>query len=374
MDTRPDELPCLELANVSKSFGAGRVLEAISLSAGQGEFVALLGPSGCGKSTILRMIAGIEPCEEGEILIEGAVVNYVRPSERNVAMVFQSYALYPHMTVRENITFPLTTSHGRHFDRATVAKRVAEAAELVDLTDKLNRLPSQLSGGQRQRVALARSIVRHPVAFLMDEPLSNLDALLRHEMRQSLIDLHRRVGRTTLYVTHDQFEAMTMANRIIVMNHGRIQQAGTPREVFERPANRFVAGFVGLPSMNMLRGRIEGGRFTSLHGITCQLPASVFVAAEGASVVLGLRPTDLAIGLARPGEASLSGSISRVEYGGADVFVDLALGDAESLRIRVSAENSVSLGEQIEARIALAALHLFDAEGASLRRPAQGDA
>ena len=374
MDTRPDEPPCLELTSVSKSFGAGRVLEAISLSAGQGEFVALLGPSGCGKSTILRMIAGIEPCEEGEILIEGAVVNYVRPSERNVAMVFQSYALYPHMTVRENITFPLTTSRGRHFDRATVAKRVAEAAELVDLTDKLNRLPSQLSGGQRQRVALARSIVRHPVAFLMDEPLSNLDALLRHEMRQSLIDLHRRVGRTTLYVTHDQFEAMTMANRIIVMDHGRIQQAGTPREVFDRPANRFVAGFVGLPSMNMLRGRIEGGRFISLHGVTCELPASVFVAPEGASVVLGLRPTDLAIGLARPGEASLSGSISRVEYGGADVFVDLALGDAERLRIRASPENSVSLGERIEARIALAALHLFDAEGASLRRPAQGDA
>jgi multiple sugar transport system ATP-binding protein len=374
MDARRAEPPCLKLADVSKSFGGARVLEAISLSVRQGEFVALLGPSGCGKSTILRMIAGIEPCDEGEILIEGAVVNYMRPSERNVAMVFQSYALYPHMTVRENITFPLTTSHGRHFDRATIAKRVAEAAELVDLTDKLNRLPSQLSGGQRQRVALARSIVRHPIAFLMDEPLSNLDALLRHEMRQSLIDLHRRVGRTTLYVTHDQFEAMTMANRIIVMDHGRIQQAGTPREVFERPANRFVAGFVGLPSMNMLRGRMEGGRFISLHGIACELPASAFGAPEGTSVVLGLRPTDLAIGRARPGEASLSGSVSRVEYGGADIFVDLALGDAECLRIRASPENSVSLGERIEARIALAALHLFDAEGASLRRPAQGDA
>ena len=200
MGPRPSETPCLKLANVSKSFGSAKVLESISMSAGQGEFVALLGPSGCGKSTILRMIAGIKSCDEGEVLIEGKVVNYVRPSERNVAMVFQSYALYPHMTVRENITFPLTTTHGRHFDRATVANRVAEAAQLVDLTDKLNRLPSQLSGGQRQRVALARSIVRRPVAFLMDEPLSNLDALLRHEMRQSLIDLHRRVGRTTVYV------------------------------------------------------------------------------------------------------------------------------------------------------------------------------
>jgi ABC-type sugar transport system ATPase subunit len=320
------------------------------------------------------MIAGIESCDEGEIQIDGKVVNYVRPSERNVAMVFQSYALYPHMTVRENIAFPLTTSHGRHFDRATVANRIAEAAQLVDLTDKLNRLPSQLSGGQRQRVALARSIVRHPVAFLMDEPLSNLDALLRHEMRQSLIDLHRRVGRTTLYVTHDQFEAMTMANRVVVMNHGRIQQAGTPRDVFERPANRFVAGFVGLPSMNMLSGRIQGGRFVSLHGVPFELPTSSFLADEGMDVVLGLRPTDLSMAPARPGEASLSGTVSRVEYGGADVFVDLALGDAESLRIRAAPENLVSVGERIGARIASAALHLFDADGASLRRSAKADA
>lgn len=374
MDAWPSETPCLTLAKVSKSFGGTKVLEAISMSADQGEFVALLGPSGCGKSTILRMIAGIESCDEGEILIEGKVVNYVRPSERNVAMVFQSYALYPHMTVRENIAFPLTTKHGRHFDRATVEKRVVEAAQLVDLTGKLNRLPLQLSGGQRQRVALARSIVRHPVAFLMDEPLSNLDALLRHEMRQSLIDLHRRVGRTTLYVTHDQFEAMTMANRIVVMDHGRIQQVGKPRDVFERPANRFVAGFVGLPSMNMLSGSIKDGRFVTSHGVAFELPACTFAAQEGTSVVLGLRPTDLSIGRARPGEASLSGSVSSVEYGGADIFVDLALGDAERLRIRASPENLVSAGEQIEARIPLAALHVFDHDGGSLRQPTKVDA
>ena len=297
------------------------------------------------------------------------MVNYVRPSERNVAMVFQSYALYPHMTVRENITFPLTTTHGRHFDRATVANRVAEAAQLVDLTDKLNRLPSQLSGGQRQRVALARSIVRRPVAFLMDEPLSNLDALLRHEMRQSLIDLHRRVGRTTIYVTHDQFEAMTMSNRIVVMDHGRIQQVGTPRDVFERPANRFVAGFVGLPSMNMLSGQIKGGRFVSLHGAAFELREAGFLVREGMSAVLGLRPTDLSIGPARPGEAALSGSVSRVEYGGADVFVDVALGEVERLRIRASPENAVNAGDRVEARIALSAIHLFDAGGVSLRQP-----
>ena len=369
MGPRPSETPCLKLANVSKSFGSAKVLESISMSAKQGEFVALLGPSGCGKSTILRMIAGIESCDEGEILIEGKVVNYMRPSERNVAMVFQSYALYPHMTVRENITFPLTTTHGRHFDRATVANRVAEAAQLVDLTDKLNRLPSQLSGGQRQRVALARSIVRRPVAFLMDEPLSNLDALLRHEMRQSLIDLHRRVGRTTVYVTHDQFEAMTMSNRIVVMDHGRIQQVGTPQDVFERPANRFVAGFVGLPSMNMLSGQINGGRFVSLHGAAFELREAGFLVREGMSAVLGLRPTDLSIGRARPGEAALSGSVSRVEYGGADVFVDVALGEVERLRIRASPENAVNAGDRVEARIALSAIHLFDAGGVSLRQP-----
>jgi ABC-type sugar transport system ATPase subunit len=370
MNARPDEAPCLKLTNVSKSFGGAKVLKGISMNAEKGEFVCLLGPSGCGKSTILRMIAGIESCDEGEIFIEGKVVNYLRPSERNVAMVFQSYALYPHMTVRDNIAFPLTTRHGRHFDRATAANRVAEAAKLVDLTDKLDRLPSQLSGGQRQRVALARSIVRHPLAFLMDEPLSNLDALLRHEMRQSLIDLHRRVGRTVIYVTHDQLEAMTMANRIVVMDHGRIQQVGTPREVFERPANRFVAGFVGLPSMNMLSGQIKGGQFVSLRGASFQLPASAFLAREGMNVVLGLRPTDLFLGPAGPGEASLSGSVSRVEYGGADMFVDLALSEVERLRIRASLEKPVSVRDRIEARIALTALHLFDAEGASLRTPA----
>jgi ABC-type sugar transport system ATPase subunit len=374
MGPRPSETPCLKLANVSKSFGGAKVLESISMSAAPGEFVALLGPSGCGKSTILRMIAGIESCDEGEILIEGKVVNYLRPSERNVAMVFQSYALYPHMTVRENITFPLTTTHGRHFDRATIAGRVAEAAQLVDLADKLNRLPSQLSGGQRQRVALARSIVRRPVAFLMDEPLSNLDALLRHEMRQSLIDLHRRVGRTTDYVTHDQFEAMTMANRIVVMDHGRIQQVGTPQDVFERPANRFVAGFVGLPSMNMLSGHIKGNRFVSLQGAAFELPKAGFLVGEGMSVVLGLRPTDLSIGSARPGDAPLAGSVSRVEYGGADVFVDVALGPAERVRIRASPENPVSPGDRVEARIALSAVHLFDTDGVSLRQPERANA
>ncbi|MGO8800830.1 MAG: ABC transporter ATP-binding protein [Roseiarcus sp.] len=367
MAGRSLETPCIELANVSKSFGATRVLRDLSLQALRGEFVALLGPSGCGKSTILRIIAGIEACDEGEIAIDGQVVNYLRPSARNVAMVFQSYALYPHMTVGENIAFPLTTSHGRGADRATVAVRVAEAAQLVDLTDKLERLPSQLSGGQRQRVALARSIVRHPVAFLMDEPLSNLDALLRHEMRHSLIDLHRRVGRTTLYVTHDQFEAMTMADRIVVMNHGRIQQVGSPREVFERPANRFVAGFVGSPAMNMLSGRIERGRFVSAHRFSIDLPVSAFRIDEGASVSLGLRPTDLSIGPLREAEAAVIGRVARIEYGGADIFVDLALAGPERVRLRASTEATLADGERVEARIPLRALHLFAADGRSLR-------
>ena len=369
----PTAKPSLELIEISKSFGAAPVLDRVSLQANDGEFVALLGPSGCGKSTILRIIAGIESCDEGEVLIEGRVVNYVRPALRNVAMVFQSYALYPHMTVGENIAFPLTTGRART-DRASVERRVREAADLVDLADKLLRLPSQLSGGQRQRVALARSIVRRPAAFLMDEPLSNLDALLRHDMRQSLIDLHRRVGRTTLYVTHDQFEAMTMASRIIVMDHGRIQQVGTPRDVFERPANRFVAGFVGLPSMNMLPGVIAEGRFVSAHGLAVTLERSVFAPPDGARVTLGLRPTDLALGSSREGEAVFKGVVARVEYGGADIFVDLALNDVERLRIRAAPEHGLTPGLAVDARIPARSLHLFDADGASLRRTSEGEA
>jgi multiple sugar transport system ATP-binding protein len=367
MAARPVDDPCIELSHVSKSFGATPVLKDLSLSAFRGEFVALLGPSGCGKSTILRIIAGIEDCDDGEIVIDGKVANYARPSERNVAMVFQSYALYPHMTVEKNIAFPLTTSHGRGFDRATIAARVAEAAKLVDLSDKLERLPSQLSGGQRQRVALARSIVRHPIAFLMDEPLSNLDALLRHEMRQSLIDLHRRVGRTTLYVTHDQFEAMTMADRVVVMDHGRIQQVGSPREVFERPANRFVAGFIGLPSMNMLEGRIERARFVSSHGFSIALPPLAGKVEEGEFVTLGLRPTDLSLGGAGDGETAIVGGVSRIEYGGADIFVDLDLAGPERLRIRAPPKTAIGCGDRIEARIATSALHLFAADGRSLK-------
>jgi ABC-type sugar transport system ATPase subunit len=343
------------------------VLRDFSLSAFRGEFVALLGPSGCGKSTILRIIAGIEDCDEGEVAIDGKVANYSRPSERNVAMVFQSYALYPHMSVEKNIAFPLTTSHGRGLDRAAIAARVAEAAKLVDLSDKLERLPSQLSGGQRQRVALARSIVRHPIAFLMDEPLSNLDALLRHEMRQSLIDLHRRVGRTTLYVTHDQFEAMTMADRIVVMNQGSIQQVGSPREVFERPANRFVAGFIGLPAMNMLEGRIEEGRFVSLHGFSVGAPIPTGNAVAGEFVTLGLRPTDIALGPAREGEIAIVGVVSRIEYGGADIFIDLELAGSERLRMRAPPETVVRNGEKVEARIPMRAFHLFAADGRSLK-------
>ena len=201
----------------------------------------------------------------------------------------------------------------------------------------------------------------------MDEPLSNLDALLRHEMRHSLIDLHRRVGRTTLYVTHDQFEAMTMADRIVVMNHGRIQQVGSPREVFERPANRFVAGFVGSPAMNMLSGRIERGRFVSAHRFSIDLPVSAFRIDEGASVSLGLRPTDLSIGPLREAEAAVIGRVARIEYGGADIFVDLALAGPERVRLRASPEATLADGERVEARIPLRALHLFAADGRSLR-------
>ena len=282
-------------------------------------------------------------------------------------MVFQSYALYPHMTIEQNIRFPLTTSHGRGFDRTEVAARVREAARLVDLADKLDRLPAQLSGGQRQRVALARAIVRHPVAFLMDEPLSNLDALLRHEMRQSLIDLHRRVGRTTLYVTHDQFEAMTMADRIIVMDHGHIQQVGSPREIFQHPANRFVAGFIGFPSMNMLEGRYERGRFVTSRRFSAAIPALAAGVQEGDALTLGIRPTDLVLGPAGEAEVAIAGVASWVEYAGSDVFIDLDIGEAEHLRMRAPPETPVRKGDRIEARLPRASLHVFGRDGRSLR-------
>ncbi|WP_448956029.1 ABC transporter ATP-binding protein [Labrys neptuniae] len=279
----------VSIANVCKSYGATEVLRGIDVDIDDAEFVALVGPSGCGKSTLLRMIAGLETISGGEIRIGGRAVNDVPPKKRDVAMVFQNYALYPHMTVARNMGFSLKLA-GKPAEE--IARRVGEAAEILDLKHLLERLPRQLSGGQRQRVAMGRAIVRDPQVFLFDEPLSNLDAKLRVQMRAEIKALHQRLRTTTVYVTHDQVEAMTMADKIVVMRDGVIEQAGSPLDLYDRPDNLFVASFIGSPAMNFVEGRISKGRFVNGDGF--DLPAmGLGETAEGRQVVLGIRPEHL---------------------------------------------------------------------------------
>ncbi|MEO0703134.1 MAG: sn-glycerol-3-phosphate ABC transporter ATP-binding protein UgpC [Pseudomonadota bacterium] len=276
----------LSLRNLVKAYDKTQVLHGIDLEVHDGEFVVFVGPSGCGKSTTLRLIAGLEEVTSGEIDIGGRVVNNLEPKERDIAMVFQNYAIYPHMTVRKNIGFGLRSSK---LPKADKNKRIDEVAGILDMTEYLERKPNQLSGGQRQRVAIGRAMVRDPAVFLFDEPLSNLDAQLRTQMRLEIKKLHQRVGNTIIFVTHDQVEAMTMADRIVIMKDGHIQQVGTPAEVYHKPANTFVAQFIGAPSMNMIPGatteagiRLKGGSEVALGGI-----------APGRDVILGIRPEDL---------------------------------------------------------------------------------
>ncbi len=280
----------VELKNVSKRFGAVEVIHGIDIQVPDGAFLVLVGPSGCGKSTLLRMVAGLEPISGGTVSIGGRVVNGMPPKNRDIAMVFQNYALYPHMSVTENLSFSLRL---RRAPRDEMQRKVARSAAILGLDTLLERYPRQLSGGQRQRVAMGRSIVRDPQVFLFDEPLSNLDAKLRVHMRTEIKELHQRLGTTTIYVTHDQIEAMTLADLIVVLRDGRIEQIGTPLELYDTPANTFVAGFIGSPSMNLLDGRIvargvelAGGDLIALEG----LPGS-----EGDPVVCGIRPEDLSL-------------------------------------------------------------------------------
>jgi multiple sugar transport system ATP-binding protein len=280
------------IRDVRKSFGSTEILHGVSIDILDGEFVTLVGPSGCGKSTLLRMIAGLEGITGGEISIGERVVNRVAPKERDIAMVFQNYALYPHMTVAENMAFSLMLKNA---PKAEVDSRVGRAAEILGLTPLLSRYPRQLSGGQRQRVAMGRAIVRDPQVFLFDEPLSNLDAKLRVAMRAEIKELHQRLKTTTIYVTHDQIEAMTMADKIVVMHDGIVEQIGKPLDLYDRPDNLFVASFIGSPAMNLLKGTVggDGGPiFQGAGGISIPLPASTS-AAKGASVVIGIRPEHL---------------------------------------------------------------------------------
>jgi multiple sugar transport system ATP-binding protein len=350
----------IELVGVTKRYGTMAALADINLDIEPGEFLVLLGPSGCGKSTILKIIAGLEDATEGEIYINGKLANYVRPKQRDVSMVFQNYALYPHMTVETNLGFPLKM---RGMPKAKVAAEVARISELLELSDQLWKYPEQLSGGQRQRVALGRAIIREPVAFLMDEPLSNLDALLRVQMRSGLLKLHRRVGKTTVYVTHDQVEAMTMANRIVVLKLGVIQQVGTTHEVYARPANTFVATFVGSPQMNLFNGTIGSVDGKPAFSGPFAIPLEDrWPGVAGREVTLGVRPEDVT--LAGPTEpATVAGVVDLVEAIGAENYVSVLLEKGAPCMVRTSGKTVIAEGEQVHLRFSPTALHLFDGEG-----------
>ncbi|WP_458789802.1 ABC transporter ATP-binding protein [Yoonia sp. MH D7] len=342
----------LALRNLTKSYGKTQVLHGISLDVADGEFVVLVGPSGCGKSTTLRMIAGLEECTSGIIEIGGREVNNLEPKERDIAMVFQNYAIYPHMSVKKNIAFGLRSSKMPKLDKE---KRIQEVAGILDMVDLLDRKPNQLSGGQRQRVAIGRAMVRNPAVFLFDEPLSNLDAQLRTQMRLEIKKLHQRVGNTIVFVTHDQVEAMTMADRIVIMKDGYIQQVGTPAEVFHKPANTFVARFIGAPSMNLLEGQVGDATVTLTAGQTVRnLPAQ---AVDKQRVLLGVRPDDLYPNSDNP---IISGTVILREPLGSEtlIYVDTPSGE---IIAKADGRTPPEVGETVHLGADPANLHIFDA-------------
>jgi multiple sugar transport system ATP-binding protein len=350
----------LTLDGVTKRFGATEVIRGIDLRVEDGELVVLVGPSGCGKSTLLRLIAGLEAVSAGRILIDGRDVTRAEPVDRRLAMVFQSYALYPHMTVRGNMAFGLETAGA---PRAEIDAKVAEAARILALEGLLDRRPAQLSGGQRQRVAIGRAIVRDPVAFLFDEPLSNLDAALRAQTRHEIARLHRRLGRTMVYVTHDQVEAMTLADRIVVLDSGRVRQADTPEALYESPADLFVAQFIGSPRMTVLPAVPAGDGVSILGGRPVPAPRR---AGGGVPTQAGMRPEHLL--LVAEGEGALAGTVTDVEYLGADATVFVAPAEGSEVTVRVPGRARVRVGDRVGVAVAPGALHLFDAEGRALGR------
>jgi multiple sugar transport system ATP-binding protein len=349
--------------HVKKSFGPVTVIEDLSLEIRDRELMVLVGPSGCGKSTALRMIAGLEEITAGKVSIGGRMVNDVPPKDRDIAMVFQSYALYPHMTVRENLEFGLKI---RKTPREEMDQRVREAAEILGIAEFLDRKPKQLSGGQRQRVAVGRAIVRKPAVFLFDEPLSNLDAKLRVQMRAEITKLQKSLQTTTVYVTHDQIEAMTMGHRIAVMKSGKLQQVGTPLEVYERPTNLFVAGFIGTPPMNFIPATVtEGGAGLAASGFKLPVPPAWRAATdshEGQKVVLGIRPENVREeARGEPGDtAKVKARVDFVEPLGHEVIVHTRVGD-DVLVAKVDPHRAPEMGSDIELEVELPALHLFDA-------------
>jgi multiple sugar transport system ATP-binding protein len=343
----------VQISGVTKSFGAFKVMHGVSVDIEDGEFVVLVGPSGCGKSTLLRMIAGLETISSGEIRIGDRVVNDLPPKERDIAMVFQSYALYPHKTVAQNMGFPLLMAKR---PKAEIDEKVRRAAEILDLTQYLDRYPKQLSGGQRQRVAMGRAIVRDPQVFLFDEPLSNLDAKLRVTMRVEIKELHQRLKTTTVYVTHDQIEAMTMANKIVVMRDGRVEQIGKPLELYDRPVNLFVAGFIGSPAMNFLKGRVASrdGRQVVETDQGIDLPVQGVGAETGRPVTYGIRPEHISIG-----EGGIPVDVSVFEPTGSETLIFGRLGGIPIdalIRERIEEEPGKIMPFRIDTR----RVHVFD--------------
>jgi multiple sugar transport system ATP-binding protein len=343
-------MAAIQLKNLSRNWGNFVAVKDLNLDIADGEFLVLLGPSGCGKTTTMRMIAGLEDISQGEVWIGNRMVNTLEPKDRDIAMVFQSYGLYPTMSVYENIRFPLKV---RRVPQGEHDERVRRAAAMVELNDFLHRRPAELSGGQRQRVALARAIVRQPTVFLMDEPLSNLDAKLRVSTRAQIKNLHHELKTTTIYVTHDQIEAMTLADRVVVMNKGVVQQVGTPSDIYDQPANIFVAGFIGSPAMNLLKGTLDNGVFTSDHTRIKGLPKNI-----GGAVLLGFRAEDASL-------TSANGEIS------APVYTMELLGESSLVTVRaggtlvsVKAPKTFreKIGETVHAAVPAAICHLFDSE------------
>ncbi len=342
----------LSLKNLTKAYGKTEVVHGINLEVNDGEFLVFVGPSGCGKSTTLRMIAGLEEITSGVINIDNREVNNLEPKERNIAMVFQNYAIYPHMSVKKNIAFGLRSSKASKQEKED---RIQEVAGILDMKDLLDRRPDQLSGGQRQRVAIGRAMVRDPAVFLFDEPLSNLDAQLRTQMRLEIKKLHQRVGSTIIFVTHDQVEAMTLADRIVIMKDGYIQQVGTPEEVYHKPANTFVAQFIGAPSMNMLNGSCKNNtiKLASNHSISSNSDI-----ADSANILLGVRPDDLVLTNDNP---IIEGRVTVREPLGPEtlIYVDTENGEVIA---KADGRTPPAIGEQVSLGVDPENMHVFEAE------------
>ena len=366
--TNKEEAPMatsVSLQKVIKRYGELQVVHGIDLEIEPGEFTVFVGPSGCGKSTLLRMIAGLEPISGGGLYLDGSRMNDVPASKRGIAMVFQSYALYPHMSVYKNLAFGLETAGMKKQD---IQPRVEKAAEVLQITQLLQRKPKQLSGGQRQRVAIGRAIVREPNIFLFDEPLSNLDAELRVQMRVEIARLHQRLGNTMIYVTHDQTAAMTMADKIVVLNGGKIEQVGAPLDLYNKPKNKFVAGFIGSPKMNFLDAKIvasdDGSAVIDLHGQTVRLPRRLGGIRPGENVTLGARPEHLNVG--DRGLALGTAGVDLVEHLGGQTILYATLQGGQTLTVALEDQQAIRAGETVNIRIDPERCHLFGPDGATL--------